>query len=79
VAAIFMAAAIAGLKVLFGPTENLDRWSAVVQTAVCLSCGVLAFVMAGAALGVSEIRAATDAFLSPLKRLLTSSHAKIRV
>jgi len=78
-AAVFMAAAIVLLKPLLAPVQNVDRWTALAQTAVCLSAGLVTFVIAAAALGVEELNVVFDAFLFPFKRLVSASHAKIRV
>ncbi len=78
-AAVFMFAAILGLKLLFRPAENLDRWTALLETCICLPCGVLVFGVTAALLRVDEMRLAIDAFLFPFKRLVTATHAKIHV
>lgn len=76
---VFMFAVIVGVKLLFGPPENMDRWTALFETCVCLSCGTLVFGAVAALLGVDEIRVAIDAFLFPFKRLVAGSHAKIHI
>jgi putative peptidoglycan lipid II flippase len=78
-AAAFMTATIAVLKVLMGPLDSVDRWTALMQTFLCLSGGVFTFAVTAAALGMQEMRLAFDAFLFPFKRLVMRPHAKIRV
>ncbi len=78
-AAICMAGVIVILKIMLGPIESPDRWTALLQTSLCLSCGALVFTAAAAALGVSEVRVAIDAFLFPFKRLIAGLHAKIHI
>jgi putative peptidoglycan lipid II flippase len=78
-AAACMFATIAVVKFFLGPGESLDRWTALLQTCICLLCGVPVFAATAAALGVHEIRLAIDAFLFPFKRLLSGTHARIHV
>jgi putative peptidoglycan lipid II flippase len=78
-AACIMAAAILGAKILLGTPGTLDRWTALVQTSVCLMCGVVVFVVAAKGFGVDEVGVVLDAFLFPFRQLIRGPHAKIRV
>lgn len=78
-AAMCMTLALMGMKALFGPAENIDRWSALTQLLICLPVGIAVFVFAAALFHVDEMRVVFDAFSFPFRRLMQVSHVKIRV